>query len=107
MMLIGRGQHLGFIDEVDLQGLQDLRFHEVPNTHLGHDGDGNRFLDLGDLGGISHAGHTALRPYVGWHPLQSHDRAGTGFLSDLGLLGVGHVHDHATLERLSQAKPNA
>src|SRR3972149_3051607 len=35
MALVRRRQHLGFVDVVDAQGLQDLRLHEMPDAAFG------------------------------------------------------------------------
>ena len=48
-VLVGRGQHLGLVDEVDAERLEDLRLHEVADAALGHHRDGDRLLDLLDL----------------------------------------------------------
>ena len=59
----------------------------------------------GDHLGIGHARHAAVRADVGRHALQRHHGAGAGVLGDLRLLGVDHVHDHAALEHLGEARP--
>ena len=38
--VIGRGENLGLIDVVDLDGLQDLRLDDVTDALEGHDGAG-------------------------------------------------------------------
>src|SRR5262249_22170004 len=40
---------------------------------------------------------------IRWHAFQRHHRTRAGLLGDLGLLGVGDVHDHAALKHLGQA----
>ena len=101
--LVGRGEDLRFVDVVDPQGLEDLGLGEVPDAHLGHHRDGDAFHDLADLADGGHAGHTAVLANVRGHPFQGHDRHRAGVLGDLRLTGIGHVHDHATLEHLGQA----
>ena len=96
-------QHLGLVDVVDLERLENLRLDEVTDPRLGHDRDGHGLLDLGDLVRIGHAGNTAVAPDVGGHALEGHHRARAGVLGDPGLLGVGHVHDHPALEHLGEA----
>ena len=39
MFLIRRGQHFGFVDVIDAERFQDLRFHEMPDAAFGHDRD--------------------------------------------------------------------
>ena len=43
--LVGRRQHLGLVDVVDAQRLEDLRLDEVADARLGHDRDGHRVHD--------------------------------------------------------------
>ena len=103
VLLVGRGQHLGLVDVVDAQRLQDLRLHEVADAALGHHRDGHRLHDLLDHVGVGHAGHAAGRPDIGRHPLQRHDGAGPGVLGDLGVLRRHHVHDDPALQHLGEA----
>ena len=44
--------HLGLVDVVDIEGLQDLGLHKVADAGLGHDGDGHRVNDLVDKLGV-------------------------------------------------------
>ena len=37
--LVGRGEHLGLVDVVDTERLEDLRLDEVPDPGLGHHRD--------------------------------------------------------------------
>ena len=101
--LVGRREHLGLVDVVDPERLEHLRLGEVADAGLGHDRDGDRRLDPLDERGVAHTGHAAIAADVGRHPLERHHRNRAGVLGDLGLLGVDHVHDHATLEHLGQA----
>ena len=39
--LVGRRQHLGLVDVVDAERLEDLRLDEVADAGLGHDRDGD------------------------------------------------------------------
>ena len=52
---------------------------------------------------LGHAGDAAHLADVRGDALQGHDGHGAGLLGDLGLLGVGDVHDDAALEHLGQA----
>jgi hypothetical protein len=101
--LVGRGQDLGLVDEVDAERLQDLRLHEVPDAGLRHDRDRDLVDDRLDHVGVAHAGDAALHPDVGRDPLQRHHRGGARVLGDARLLAVDDVHDHAALEHLREA----
>ncbi len=104
VLLVGRGEHLGLVDEVDLQRLEDLRLDEVPDTALGHDGNRYRLLDAPDHVRIRHARHAARSPDVGRNPLQRHHRDGAGLLGDPGVLLRHNIHYHAALEPLGVIK---
>ena len=102
-LLVGGRQHLGLVDVVDAERLQDLRLHEMADARLRHDRDRDGLLDLLDLGGVGHAGDAAVATDVGGNPLERHDGARAGVLGDLRLVGGGDVHDDAALEHLGQA----
>ena len=104
VQLVGRSQDFAFVDKVDAQVLENLRFRKMPNTGFGHDWNGDSADDLFDQAWPGHAGHSALRADHRRHALQSHDRGSAGFLGNDSLLGAHHVHDDATLEHLSQAQ---
>ena len=101
--LVGRGQDLGLVDVVDLEGLQDLGLGEVADPRLRHHRDRHRLLDLLDHPRVRHPGDAAVAADVGGDALERHHGAGAGRLGDAGLLGVGDVHDHAALEHLGEA----
>ena len=101
--VVGRGEHLGLVDVVDAEALQNLRLDEVADAGLGHHRDGDRGDDALDHVGIAHPRHPALGADVGGHPLQRHHGHGAGALGDAGLLGGDDVHDHAALEHLGHA----
>ncbi len=103
VLLVGRGEHLGLVDEVDLERLEDLRLGEVTDAALGHDRDGDRRLDLLDQLRVAHARHAAELADVGRDTLQRHDRHGAGLLGDLRLVGGDDVHDHAAREHAGEA----
>jgi hypothetical protein len=46
--VVGGREHLGLVDVVDAQRLEDLRLHKVANPGLGHDRDRDGRLDLLD-----------------------------------------------------------
>lgn len=102
-LVIGGRQDLGLVNVVDAQGLEDLALDKVADTGLGHDGDGDGFLDLFDHGRVGHARNAAVLANVSGDSLEGHDGAGSSFFGDAGLLGVGDVHDDAALEHLGEA----
>ena len=102
VLLVGRREDLGLVDEVDAQALEHLGLGEVPDAGLGHHRDGHGRLDALDQLGIAHPGHAAVTPDVGRHPFEGHDGHGAGVLGHLGLLGVDHVHDHAATQHVGQ-----
>ena len=81
--LVGGGQHLGLVDEVDADGLQHLGLGEVADARLGHDRNRDRGHDLLDELGIRHAGHAALGADHGGDALERHHGDGAGFFGDL------------------------
>ena len=101
---VGGRQHLGLVDVVDLERLEDLRLGEVPDAALRHDRDRDGLLDLLDLLGIAHPRDAAVAADVGRDALERHDRARTGVLRDARLLGVDDVHDDAALQHLGEAR---
>ena len=99
---IGRRQHLGFVDVVDLEGLQDLRLGEMADAALRHHGNRDGLLDLLDHPRVGHARDPTVAADVGGNALERHDGARARFLGDLGLIGVDDVHDHAALQHLGK-----
>ena len=100
--VVGRGEDLGLVDVVDLDGLQDLGLDDVADAALGHDGDAHGLLDTADHGGVAHTADTAGGADVGGDALEGHDGAGAGLLGDACLLRRGDVHDDAALEHLCE-----
>ena len=100
---IGRGEHLGFVDVIDADGLQNLSLDKVADAAFGHHRDGDRVHDLEDQFGVTHAGHAAIRADISRHPLESHHGRGAGIFGNFGMFGGDHVHDHAAFEHLGQA----
>ena len=107
VLLVGRGEHLALVDEVHAERLEHLRLGEVADAALGHHRDRDRLHDLLDLLDRGHARHAALGADVGRHALERHHRDRARVLGDLGLLGVGDVHDDAALEHLGEADLHA
>ena len=101
--VVGRGEDLGLVDVVHAEALEDLGLHEVTDTGLGHDRDGDRLDDAGDEVGVAHAGDAALGSDVGGDALERHDGDGSSVLGDTGLLGRDDVHDDASLEHVRHA----
>ena len=105
--VVGGREHLRFVDVVDAERLQHLRFDEVPDARLRHDGDRHGLDDAVDHVGITHARDTALRADVGGHTFEGHDGDGSCVLGDLRLLGGDDVHDDAALEHVGHAALDA
>ena len=92
---VGRGQNFGLVNIVHPKFLQDLRFGEVADAAFGHHRNGDGGHDLADLFGAGHTGYAAFGADLCGDTLQGHDRSGASLFGDLGLFGVGHVHDDA------------
>ena len=75
----------------------------MPDAHLGHHRNRHRLHDFANHARSRHARHAAFFANVRRHALERHHRARAGVFRDLGLLGVGHVHNHAALQHLRQA----
>jgi len=99
---VRRRQHLGLVDEVDPEGLQDLRLDQVADAALGHHGDRDGVHDALDHVGVRHARHAALHADVGWHALEGHHRGRARVLGDAGVVGRDDVHDDAAFEHLGE-----
>jgi hypothetical protein len=97
------GQNLRFIDEVDSDRLEDLRFGEVSDSDLRHNRDAYRRFDLFDHFGVAHASDSPVAADVKWNSLKSHNRHRSGVLSDASLLNIDDVHDHAVTQHLGEA----
>ena len=64
-------EHLGLVDVVDAERLEDLRLDEVADAGLGHDRDGDRGLDALDHLRVAHAGDAAVAADVGRAPARA------------------------------------
>jgi len=102
ILVVGRGQHFGFIDEVDADRLEHLGLGDVADAHLGHDRNRHRVHDLGDQVEVAHPRDAARRPDIGRDPFERHHGDRARLLSDDRLFGRDDVHDHAALEHLRQ-----
>ena len=102
VLLVGRGQHLGLVDVVDLERLEHLGLGEVADAALGHDRDADRLLDLADQLRVAHARHAAELADVRRHALEGHDRDGARLLGDPRVVGGHDVHDHAAREHAGE-----
>ena len=100
---VGRGEHLGLVDVVDLERLEDLRLGEMADAALRHHRDRDGLLNALDHVGVRHARDAAVPADVRRHALERHHRAGARLFGDLRLLGVDDVHDHAALQHLREA----
>ena len=92
---VGGREHFGFVDVVDAEFLQNLRFGKMSDAALGHDRDGHGGHDLANLFRRGHARNAAFGADLRGDALEGHDGDGSGFFGDGGLLGVGDVHDDA------------
>ena len=100
--VVGRGKHLGFVDVIDFDGLQNAGLGDVADAHLGHNRNRDGFLNALDHGRVAHTGDAAGGANISGDALQRHHRARAGILRDFRLFGRGDVHDHAALEHLGQ-----
>eukprot|EP00754_Rhynchopus_humris_P036382 Rhum_TRINITY_DN18518_c0_g1::Rhum_TRINITY_DN18518_c0_g1_i1::g.167694::m.167694 len=97
VLLVRHRQHLGLVNVVHAQLLQDLSLGEVTDAGLGHDRDRDRVHDALDHERVAHARHATVPADVGRDALQRHDGARAGGLSDLGLGRGRDVHDDTAL----------
>jgi hypothetical protein len=104
---IGGRQHLGLVDVVDLECLEDLCLCKVADAAFRHDGDRHGLLDALDHLRVGHPGDAALDANVGGNALERHDGDRARFLCDLRLLGVDDIHDDPALEHLGEAALHA
>ena len=95
--LVGGSEYFGFVNVVDAEFLQNLRFRKMPDATLGHDRDGHGGHDLANLFGRSHARHAAFGADLRGHALEGHDGNGSRLFGDGSLLSVGHIHDYPAL----------
>ena len=100
--VVGWGKHLGFVDVIDFDGLQNAGLGDVADAHLGHNRNRDGFLNALDHGRVAHTGDTAGGANISGDALQRHHCARAGILRDFRLFGRGDVHDHAALEHLGQ-----
>ena len=98
MRFVGGGEHFGLVNVVDAQLLQDLRFGEMADAALCHDGNIDHGHDFTNDFGRGHARDSSFGANLRGDALQGHDRDGAGPLGDLRLFRGGYVHDHAALE---------
>src|SRR5579862_3727239 len=102
VLLIGRSQNFAFIDEVDLEGFEDLCFYEVADPALCHDRDRNDVLDAKDHFRVAHTGDPTVTPDIGRYALECHDRDRAGVFGNLSLVRVDDVHNDAALQHLCE-----
>src|SRR5579885_2962873 len=102
MLLVGGRQNFGFVDAVNADGLENLRFDEMPDPALGHDRDRHGLFDANHQLRVAHARYPAVRANIGGHALQRHHRARTGLLGNPGLLRRDYIADYPALEHLRE-----
>ena len=88
-------KYFTFINIININGLQHLRFNKMADTAFRHHRDGNGFLNLPDHLGIAHAGYAAGSPDVSRYSFQSHHRHRSG--RDFGLFRTGYIHNDPAL----------
>ena len=98
VFFIGRSQNLRFIDVINSDRLEHLRFDKVADPGFGHDRNRHGADDLIDHLGGGHTGDSPVFANIGGHPFEGHDGHRSGVLSDLGLLCVDDIHDDAAFE---------
>ena len=103
ILVVGGRQHFRFVDIVDAERFQALRFREVADAGLGHHRNRHGVHDSPHEREIAHARDAARRANVGRYALERHDCDGAGLLGDRGLLRGHDVHDDAALEHLGEA----
>jgi hypothetical protein len=86
--LVGRRQHLGLVDVVDLERLQHLRLDEVADAALAITGIVTASWMPSIMSGSLMRATPPSRADVGRHALERHHGDGAGVLGDLRLLGV-------------------
>jgi hypothetical protein len=101
--LIRRSEYFRFIDEVDANLLQNLRFGKVADATLRHHWDGNGSHDLANHLWRRHAGDAALGTNLRGYAFESHHCDSSRAFGNDRLLDVDHVHDHAAFQHLRQA----
>ena len=104
VLLISGREHLGLVDVVDADGLQNPGLDEVADADLCHDRDGHGLHNRLDHLGVRHSCDTAVGADVGGNAFEGHHRARARVLGDLGLLRGDDVHDDASLEHLRQPR---
>mmetsp|Transcript_30563 Transcript_30563/g.45614 ORF Transcript_30563/g.45614 Transcript_30563/m.45614 type:complete len:330 (-) Transcript_30563:111-1100(-) len=101
--LICHGEHLTLINIINFTCLKNLCFDKVPDTSLGHDGDGDGVFDFEDHVGVGHAGDSSVATDIGGDAFEGHDGDCSGCFGDLGLFDVHDIHNNTTLEHLRQS----
>ena len=105
--VIGRGQNLGLVNEVNTEGLQNLCLNKVADTGFGHNRNGDGIDNALDHVRVGHTRHATLCANIGGDTLQRHHGSCAGILSDLGLLRSNDVHNDAALHHLSETALHA
>ena len=107
VLVVGRAQHLGLVDEVHAECFENLCLDEVADAGLGHDRDLDGVDDASNHVRVGHAGHAALCADVSRNALQCHNGGGSCVLGDLGLFRGDDVHDDATLQLVGKTALDA
>src|SRR5579885_1405256 len=100
---IRRGQHLGLIDAIYTDGLENFSLDKMPNAALRHHRNSNRLFNLNNEFGVAHARDATVRANIRRHALQCHHRGCSGLFRDTRLVRVHHIADHSALEHLRES----
>ena len=103
VLVVGGCEHFAFVNVIDFERFEHLRFGEMADANFGHHRNRDRVHDFADDARSGHAGHAAIFANIGRHALERHHGAGSGLLGDARLLGVGDVHNHAAFQHFGQA----
>ena len=100
--IISWREHLALVDIVDFDSLKNLSLSEVTDAALSHYRDRNSLLNTLNHLRVAHTRNTTCCTDVSWNTFQSHYCACTCCLCDSCLFRSCYVHNHTTLEHLSQ-----
>src|SRR5579872_370174 len=103
IMLIGGGQHLGLVNAVYADGLENLGLDKMPDTALCHHWNGHGLFNLNDQFRVAHTGNAAMCADIGWHALKGHNGAGSSLFRDTSLFRVHYIADNSTFEHLRES----
>ena len=101
--VVSRRKHFGFVDVIDLDGLEYLSLYEVSDTAFCHYRDADCLLDTFYHLRVAHPRYAAGCTDIGRDTLECHYGACTGCFCDLCLLRSSDIHDHSAFEHLCES----